>query len=250
MAMALTVELLRARIPFTALAVFLVFALSEHLQLTSVTVKLKTEGCQAPLLTSVVDYDLDSASQETLRMLDNYFTTLRAHSKIEFVALASSEERCERVKQRWGEACRVFHLGEYRWTKQLIGREILAMLRESRRPVVLVDTDVSVGLDPEPLLAKLSCDFGVDFAGGGEANGTSTPAFCSSRLRPSPSRSRLASWTGSTWSDRTSTALSRSTSLIPCPRTRGSRGNPTSDAWMRRRCRLSRTSSRTAPVTP
>ena len=102
-------------------------------------------------------------------MLDNYFTTLRAHSKIEFVALASSEERCERVKQRWGEACRVFHLGEYRWTKQLIGREILAMLRESRRPVVLVDTDMSVGLDPEPLLAKLWCDFGVDFAGGDEA---------------------------------------------------------------------------------
>lgn len=177
MAMALTVELLRARIPFIASAVFLVFALSDHLrltsdsrtELTSVTEKLKTERCQAPLLTSVVDYDLDAASQETLRMLDNYFTTLRAHSKIEFVALASSEERCERVKQRWGEACRVFHLGEYRWTKQLIGREILAMLRESRRPVVLVDTDVRVGLDPEPLLAKLSCDFGVDFAGGDEA---------------------------------------------------------------------------------
>lgn len=171
MAMALTVELLRARIPFIALAVFLVFALSERLQLasvTSVTEKLKTERCQAPLLTSVVDYDLDSASQEMLRMLDNYFTTLRAHSKIEFVALASSEERCEQVKQRWGETCRVFHLGEHRWAKNLIGREILAMLRESRRPVVLVDTDVSVGLDPEPLLAKLSCDFGVDFAGGDE----------------------------------------------------------------------------------
>ena len=43
------------------------------------------------------------------------------------------------------------------------------MLRESRRPVVLVDTDMSVGLDPEPLLAKLWCDFGVDFAGGDEA---------------------------------------------------------------------------------
>ena len=103
--MALTVELLRARIPFIASAVFLVFALSEHLRLTSVTSvteKLKTERCQAPLLTSVVDYDLDSASQETLRMLDNYFTTLRVHSKIEFVALASSEERCERVKHGGG----------------------------------------------------------------------------------------------------------------------------------------------------
>ena len=106
--MALTVELLRARIPFIASAVFLVFALSEHLRftsvtsVTSVTEKLKTERCQAPLLTSVVDYDLDSASQETLRMLDNYFTTLRVHSKIEFVALASSEERCERVKHGGG----------------------------------------------------------------------------------------------------------------------------------------------------
>ena len=32
------------------------------------------------------------------------------------------------------------------------------MLREMRRPVVLTDTDISVRMDPEPLLAQLACD--------------------------------------------------------------------------------------------
>jgi hypothetical protein len=101
-------------------------------------------------------------------MLDNYFKTLRAHSKVEFMALSSTERRCERVKERWGEACRVYSLGGHKWSKQLIGREILAMLREMRRPVVLTDTDISVRMDPGPLLAQLACDFEVDFAGGDE----------------------------------------------------------------------------------
>ena len=187
-----TLDLLRARSPFIALAIFVAFALTDHVRdlgsqpavrtLVEAEVGNQTspaggelfswneaDRCSPPILTAVVDYDFDSASKATMRMLDNYFKTLRAHSKVEFMALSSTERRCERVKERWGEACRVYSLGGHKWSKQLIGREILAMLREMRRPVVLTDTDISVRMDPEPLLAQLACDFEVDFAGGDEA---------------------------------------------------------------------------------
>ena len=191
MAMSPTLDLLRARSPFIALAIFVAFALTDHVRdlgsQPAVRTLVEAEGgnqtspaggelfswneadrCSPPILTAVVDYDFDSASKATMRMLDNYFKTLRAHSKVEFMALSSTERRCERVKERWGEACRVYSLGGHKWSKQLIGREILAMLREMRRPVVLTDTDISVRMDPEPLLAQLACDFEVDFAGGDE----------------------------------------------------------------------------------
>ena len=186
-----TLDLLRARSPFIALVIFVAFALTDHVRdlgsqpavctLVEAEVGNQTspaggelfswneaDRCSPPILTAVVDYDFDSASKATMRMLDNYFKTLRAHSKVEFMALSSTERRCERVKERWGEACRVYSLGGHKWSKQLIGREILAMLREMRRPVVLTDTDISVRMDPEPLLAQLACDFEVDFAGGDE----------------------------------------------------------------------------------
>ena len=191
MAMSPTLDLLRARSPFIALVIFVAFALTDHVRdlgsqpavrtLVEAEVGNQTspaggelfswneaDRCSPPILTAVVDYDFDSASKATMRMLDNYFKTLRAHSKVEFMALSSTERRCERVKERWGEACRVYSLGGHKWSKQLIGREILAMLREMRRPVVLTDTDISVRMDPEPLLAQLACDFEVDFAGGDE----------------------------------------------------------------------------------
>ena len=186
-----TLDLLRARSPFIALAIFVAFALTDHVRYLgyqpAVRTLVEAEGgnqtspaggelfswneadrCSPPILTAVVDYDFDSASKATMRMLYNYFKTLRAHSKVEFMALSSTERRCELVKERWGEACRVYSLGGHKWSKQLIGREILAMLREMRRPVVLTDTDISVRMDPEPLLAQLACDFEVDFAGGDE----------------------------------------------------------------------------------
>ena len=192
MAMSPTLDLLRARSPFIALAIFVAFALTDHVRYLGSQPAVRTlveaevgnqtspsggelfsrneaDRCSPPILTAVVDYDFDSASKATMRMLDNYFETLRAHSKVEFMALSSTERRCERVKERWGEACRVYSLGGHKWSKQLIGREILAMLREMRRPVVLTDTDISVRMDPEPLLAQLACDFEVDFAGGDEA---------------------------------------------------------------------------------
>lgn len=138
MAMSPTLDLLRARSPFIALVIFVAFALTDHVRYLgsqpAVRTLVEAEGgnqtspaggelfswneadrCSPPILTAVVDYDFDSASKATMRMLDNYFKTLRAHSKVEFMALSSTERRCERVKERWGEACRVYSLGGHKW---------------------------------------------------------------------------------------------------------------------------------------
>ena len=137
-------------------------------------------ACQPPLLVSIIDYDFTTISADDWKMIGNFVNSLRKHSDMEFLALTSSETRCDAFAETYGEECDVLVYPEEenneenktnektKWKKQAFAFDLKKRLASLGRAIVLTDVDSVIDRDPLPLFTPLVCDHGFDFIGGHE----------------------------------------------------------------------------------